>query len=154
MLRFHGSLDKRTHEQIGYNSRLDELQAAVLRVQLPHLDEWAEGRRRAAREYEQAGLGALASLPSAGAWIRARLAPVRAAPRRRRPPAGRASSVRDRLPQLLHAAVHRQPAMRAWGERAQLPATEELARTNLAVPMSPLLSRAQAEEVVAAARAA
>ena len=42
-LRFHGSHDKVTYEQLGYNSRLDELQAAILRVQLPHLD--AMGRR-------------------------------------------------------------------------------------------------------------
>ena len=62
-----------TYEQIGYNSRLDELQAAILRVQLPHLDELAEGRRRAGRHYEEAGLGALVELPlpvagSAPAW--------------------------------------------------------------------------------------
>ncbi len=44
-LRFHGSRDKVTYEQLGYNSRLDELQAAILRVQLPHLDAWADGRR-------------------------------------------------------------------------------------------------------------
>jgi len=47
MLRFHGSRDKVTFEQVGYNPRLDERQAAILRVQLPHLDEWAAGRRAA-----------------------------------------------------------------------------------------------------------
>src|SRR6202035_2301522 len=65
VLRFHGSRDKITHEQLGYNSRLDELQAAVLRVQLPHLDRWADGRRAAARHYEQAGLGDSVALPVA-----------------------------------------------------------------------------------------
>src|SRR2546421_3050785 len=63
ILRFHGSRDKVDYEQLGYNSRLDELQAAVLRVQLPHLDEWARGRSEAGRHYESAGLGELADLP-------------------------------------------------------------------------------------------
>src|SRR5215211_616785 len=53
MLRFHGSWDKITYEHVGYNSRLDELQAAILRVQLPHLEGWAEGRRAAGRHYEE-----------------------------------------------------------------------------------------------------
>src|SRR5215207_3721663 len=47
MLRFHGSRDKQTFELVGYNSRLDELQAALLRVELPHLDGWCDGRRAA-----------------------------------------------------------------------------------------------------------
>src|SRR5215208_5403219 len=59
MLRFHGSRDKVTYEHVGYNSRLDSLQAAILRVQLPHLDGWADGRRAAGRHYEEAGLGEL-----------------------------------------------------------------------------------------------
>src|SRR3954470_8378651 len=63
VLRFHGSRDKVTYEEIGYNSRLDELQAALLRVQLPHLDRWADARREAARAYEAAGLGELVALP-------------------------------------------------------------------------------------------
>src|SRR3954465_6212735 len=69
MLRFHGSYDKTTFAHVGYNSRLDELQAAVLRVQLPHLDRWAAGRRAAAAHYEAAGLGELVGLtrPVAGA---------------------------------------------------------------------------------------
>lgn len=65
MLRFHGSYDKVTFEHVGYNSRLDELQAAILRVQLPHLDEWPAGRRAAGACYEAAGLGELVSLPRA-----------------------------------------------------------------------------------------
>src|ERR1035441_4590776 len=64
-LRFHGSRDKVTYEQVGYNSRLDELQAAILRVQLPHLQSRAGGGRRAGLHYEHAGLGELVGLPRA-----------------------------------------------------------------------------------------
>ena len=47
MLRFHGSLDKQTHTDVGYNSRLDALQAAVLGVLLGELDGWNRARREA-----------------------------------------------------------------------------------------------------------
>jgi dTDP-4-amino-4,6-dideoxygalactose transaminase len=153
ILRFHGSRDKVDYEQLGYNSRLDELQAAILRVQLPHLDEWADGRRRAGSHYEQAGLGELLALP--------------------RPTAGAAPAwhlyvVSDPYVQRLEGAlkgagighkpyyrtpVHRQPPMRQWGAGVELPATEHAARAHLAIPMSPVLTREQADEVVAAARA-
>jgi len=151
-LRFHGSRDKITYEQVGYNSRLDELQAAILRAQLPHLDEWAEGRRRAGRHYEQAGLGELVGLPT----------PVQGAS-----PAWHLYVVShpevESLESALAAAdighkpyyrtpVHRQAAMREWGTGVELPATEHAARTHLAIPMSPVLSSGQAAEVVAAAR--
>src|SRR3954454_18165578 len=64
-LRFHGSRDKRTFELVGHNSRLDALQSGILRVLLPHLDTWSDGRRAAGRAYEAAGLGELISLPVA-----------------------------------------------------------------------------------------
>jgi len=50
--------------------------------------------------------------------------------------------------------VHRQAAMREWGEGVELPATERAAREHLAIPMSPILTREQAEQVVAAVRGA
>ena len=65
MLRFHGSRDKETFELIGHNSRLDELQAGLLRIMLPHLDLWCDGRRAAAAAYEEAGLGEVVALPRA-----------------------------------------------------------------------------------------
>jgi dTDP-3-amino-3,4,6-trideoxy-alpha-D-glucose transaminase len=150
-LRFHGSRDKITYEEVGYNSRLDELQAAILRTQLPHLEEWASGRRLAGRHYEGAGLGELVALPH----------PVQGAS-----PAWHLYVVGhphvERLERMLTAAeighkayyrtpVHRQQAMREWGDGVELPATDHAARTHLAIPMSPVLTADQAREVVAAA---
>lgn len=51
MLRAHGSRKKYFNETVGYNSRLDELQAAMLRVKLPYVNAWNEGRRRVALTY-------------------------------------------------------------------------------------------------------
>src|SRR3954462_11679374 len=65
MLRFHGSWGKVSYELVGYNSRLDELQAAILRVQLPELGRWAAARSAAAAAYAEEGLGELCELPVA-----------------------------------------------------------------------------------------
>src|SRR5690606_18368948 len=53
MLRTHGSKRKYYNEMIGYNSRLDEVQAAMLRIKLRHLDGANEGRRAAAARYRE-----------------------------------------------------------------------------------------------------
>jgi dTDP-4-amino-4,6-dideoxygalactose transaminase len=70
MLRVHGSRVKYVHEMIGMNSRLDALQAAVLRVKLKYLEEWTKGRQRNAARYEalfkEANLLDRVTLPSVG----------------------------------------------------------------------------------------
>ncbi len=53
-LRVHGGRQMYHHEEVGYNSRLDALQAAVLSVKLPHLEGWSEARRVNARYYDEA----------------------------------------------------------------------------------------------------
>ncbi len=52
-LRTHGGFTEYEHEEVGVNSRLDELQAAVLRVKLPHLDEWSNARAQRAAIYSE-----------------------------------------------------------------------------------------------------
>lgn len=154
MLRFHGSWDKVTYEHVGVNSRLDDLQAAILRVQLPHLDRWADGRRAAARHYRAAGLGEAVTLPVAAAgadpaWhlyvIRHQEADAIGAALAA---AGHGQKAYYRTP------IHRQPAMREWGSDAVLPVTDDLAATHLAIPISPVLTGDQATAVTATIRAA
>jgi dTDP-4-amino-4,6-dideoxygalactose transaminase len=52
-LRVHGGLKTYFHEEVGFNSRLDALQAAVLLAKLPHLEEWSAARRRNAAYYDE-----------------------------------------------------------------------------------------------------
>lgn len=153
-LRFHGSRDKQTFEYVGYNSRLDEIQAAVLRVLLPEIDRWCDGRRAAAQHYIDAGLGERleiggAPLGATPAWhLYVATHPDADAKLERLNAAGIQARAYYRVP------LHRQSAMAPFIERAgrvpELPVTDQVARTNLALPISPVLTRAQADEVVAA----
>jgi dTDP-3-amino-3,4,6-trideoxy-alpha-D-glucose transaminase len=152
MLRFHGSRDKVTFERVGYNSRLDAIQAAILRVQLPFLDTWTAGRAAAAEHYEGAGLGELVALPRAIAGSRPawHLYVVRTPDRDAVANGLTSRGIGEKI--YYRQPAHEQPAMREFAPRVPLPATEEAARTHLAIPMSPVLSEAQARQVVAAAR--
>jgi len=153
-LRFHGSRDKTTFEYVGYNSRLDELQAAVLRVRLPELEGWTAGRRAAAAAYAEAGLGRYVTAPVAPdgvdpAWHLFVVTHPRADEL--------IAQLADRGIETrgyYRTPLHRQPAMAPYAPDRALPVTEELARTNVALPMSPTLSRAQVREIVAALAAA
>ncbi len=150
-LRFHGSKDKVVFEEIGYNSRLDDLQAAVIRLFLPHLDRWNAGRRQAAAWYQELGLGEYMDLPAErpGATHVYHLYMAR-------------HQRRDEIRQALSAEgigaavyygipMHLQPVFGhlGYGE-GDLPVAEEHARTGLALPMHPHLQREQVQAVVAA----
>ncbi|MFM8562090.1 MAG: DegT/DnrJ/EryC1/StrS family aminotransferase [Solirubrobacterales bacterium] len=152
MLRFHGSRDKVVYEEAAYNSRLDEIQAAVLRVLLPELEGWAAGRRAAGERYA-AELEGVVGLPraTAGASPAWHLFVVRTA----EPDAlagglaGRGIEARG----YYRTPVHLQPAMACWnGADAELPGTAEAARTHLAVPISATITDGQVEEVAGAVR--
>jgi dTDP-4-amino-4,6-dideoxygalactose transaminase len=152
-LRFHGSTDKVTYTEVGYNSRLDELQAAVLRELLPDLDTWNDARRGAARAYAQRGLGDVPGieLPHHGDE-REHVFHLYVI---RHPDAdGLAAALEERgvsARGYYRRPVHLQPAMERYGgERLDLPGTAEAARTHLALPMGTALGEAQVDEVIAA----
>ena len=154
-LRFHGSDDKRTFVEVGYNSRLDELQAAVLRVLLPELDGWNAARRTAAAGYERLGLGDHVELPRRADdvehvhhlyVVRSERADELAAGLGERGIGARG---------YYRTPIHRQPATAGYAPAGlDLPGTEEVARTHLALPMGPQLTEDQVRETVAAVGAA
>jgi dTDP-4-amino-4,6-dideoxygalactose transaminase len=143
LLRNYGSPRKYQHEVVGYNSRLDELQAAFLRVKLKHLDSWNARRRCFASQYrEQLGeLGDALLLPEqpAGAEPVWHVFAVRS---RARDALMQALKRRD-IGTLIHYPVppHRSAAYaQAPWRRGELPVTEQLADELLSLPMSPHLT--------------
>jgi len=153
LLRFHGSRDKRDFQLVGYNSRLDELQAAALRVFLPHVAEWNRLRREAAGRYAELGLGELVELPAEDGRHVYHLFVVR-------------TPERDRVRAALDEAgigcasyyvtpLHLQPALGYLGyEPGSLPETERASRENLALPLWPGIEPAAQERIVDVVRSA
>jgi len=150
-LRFHGSDDKKTFVDVGYNSRLDELQAAALRILLPELDGWNAARREAAAGYERHDLGQHVDLPR----------PVRGAEHVYHLYVVRSPRADDLAADLSERGIgargyyrvpsHLQPGVSDLApEGLELPGTDELARTGLALPMGTGLSDEDVREVVAA----
>ena len=155
MLRVHGSKQRYYHELIGYNSRLDEFQAAILRVKLPRVSEWNERRREVARRYDEL-LGDLPEVITPYESPHARhvyhqytiriLGGRRDAVQRHLAEAGIATMIYYPVP------IHRLPP---YAEGApHLPVAEAMAGEVLSLPCGPMLSAAVQEEVAHAIRAA
>ena len=147
MLRDHGSRERYHHDAIGLNARLDEVQAAVLRVKLPHLDAWNDRRRALARLYDERLSGTSVELPTAVEAARhvyhhyAILAPRR-----------------DELLTHLRGheigagihypiACHLQAAVGAGALPPSLPVSEQIAAHVLSLPLYPEMTEAQVDEV-------
>jgi UDP-N-acetyl-3-dehydro-alpha-D-glucosamine 3-aminotranferase len=150
-LRFHGSLDKQTFTYVGYNSRLDELQATILRVLLPELDGWCAGRRAGVQAYLDAGLAEHVTVPAVPedavpAWHLYAVTHPRADELLRAlADAGVQARGYYRVP------LHRQAAMAPFvTDQPPLTVTDAVAADNVALPISPVLGAEQAREVVAA----
>jgi dTDP-4-amino-4,6-dideoxygalactose transaminase len=153
-LRVHGGAVQYFHDEVGYNSRLDALQAAVLLAKLPHLEGWSAKRRENAAYYDQA---------------------FAAVPEVRTPMIDEANESiynqytlrverRDALQAHLKAKgignaiyyplpLHRQPCFAYLGyKEGSCPEAERAAREVLSLPVYPELTRAQQDEVIAAVR--
>jgi dTDP-4-amino-4,6-dideoxygalactose transaminase len=154
LLRVHGSRKKYHHDILGTNSRLDALQAAILRVKLKHLDAWTRGRRSRAKHYEtlfaQQNLTPFVQLPSASSpdfYHVYNQFTIRCAQR-------------DDLREFLKRAgmpteiyypgcLHLQPAFAYLGyQPGRFPNAERASEQVLSLPVYPELQAAQQEVVV------
>ncbi len=154
-LRNYGQDRKYIHDELGVNSRLDEMQAAFLRVQLERLDAGNSGRAEVARLYAEAlaGCGDLRA-PAQAAWARHvyHLYVVQTA---RRDDLQEGLRTRD-VETLVHypLACHLQPAFSYLGLReGAFPIAERLAAEVLSLPLRPGMTAADVGRVAAAARA-
>jgi dTDP-4-amino-4,6-dideoxygalactose transaminase len=148
LLKDHGRTDKYEHKALGFNSRLDSIQAAILRAKLPHMKEWTEKRRAAAAIYGELLQDAGVDLPVEQSGFKPvyHLYVVR-------------SERRDELQDALKKAgvatgvhypipLHLQPALKHLGHSAgDFPVSEKIAKTCLSLPMYPELTEEQAQTV-------
>jgi dTDP-4-amino-4,6-dideoxygalactose transaminase len=146
MLRFHGSESKKEFLYVGYNSRLDAMQASFLRIFLKHIDEWNAQRRAAAARYDEL-LDGLVETPAVDDGHVYHMYCVR-------------SPERDRIAAALQSAdigfaiyyqppLHLQPALRYLGySQGDFPETEKASLENLCLPLWAGITEEQQSEVV------
>jgi dTDP-4-amino-4,6-dideoxygalactose transaminase len=155
-LRNHGSHIRYYHTEVGLNSRLDEIQAAVLNVKLPHLDKWNSKRKEAAAYYTELlssveGVVTPTELADCGCIYNQYTLLV---------------PERDKIHEALKAdgvttmiyypvPAHLQEAYKALGHKeGYLPNTEKAAKSVLSLPMFPEITREQQQQVVEALKKA
>ena len=165
LLRLHGGPPKFPHSVVGMNSRLDALQAAILRAKLPHLESWHERRRKNADHYDQLfrAAGALQS----GSKIEEAPLPLLVPYRIPEPARHVFNQYVIRVPEALRDPLRAHLAQRSigteiyypiplhlqecfaslGGHEGDLPVAEAVARESIALPIYPELSKAQREHV-------
>jgi dTDP-4-amino-4,6-dideoxygalactose transaminase len=156
LLRGHGMEPRYYHQLVGINSRLDTLQAAVLKVKLPHLDTWARQRQANADRYDalfaEFGLDKILTLPKTAraakhVWNQYTI----------RVPDGRRDELRKHLADVkigteiyYPVPLHEQKCFTSLGyQLGSLPETELAARETLALPIFPELTAEEQQTVVA-----
>jgi dTDP-4-amino-4,6-dideoxygalactose transaminase len=156
MLRRHGGRVKYHHEELGLNSRLDEIQAAILRVKLRYLEEWTEARRRHAYRYNEL----LADVP--GVTTPREIADVRAVYHQYTILVDDRDGVQKRLAEagvqtMIYYPIplHLQEVHQHLGlAEGSFPASEQVSKRCLSLPMFPEMTEDQQDTVVAAVREA
>ena len=147
-LRNHGSRQSYHHETLGLNSRLDELQAAILRVKLPHIAEWNDKRRLLAEQYtemlrQQEGIRTPQNVEGHVWHQYTLLSSRRDAIQERLAEDGMESRVYYPIP------LHRQEAYAQWATGVSLPGAEQTCQECLSLPMFPELQPAHVERICA-----
>ena len=153
-LRTHGSVKTYYHDEVGYNSRLDALQAAVLHAKLPHLAKWSERRRENAAYYNDAFAGVADIVTPYVDPLNESIynqytirVPRRDALQQHLKDRGIGSAIYYPLP------LHLQPCFAYLGYReGSCPESERAAREVLSLPIYPELTRAQLDEVAGTVR--
>ncbi|MCC5941867.1 MAG: DegT/DnrJ/EryC1/StrS family aminotransferase [Balneolaceae bacterium] len=151
-LRAHGSLKKYRNEVMGYNSRLDTLQAALLNVKLPHIDRFNENRRAAARRYTDAFAGSTVitppALPDDGHVYHQYT--IRVAEGKRDELAGYLQ--RNDIGSMIYYPIpcHKLPVYEGKYDDLTLPVTNRLTDEVLSLPIGPFLSEEDQERVIRA----
>lgn len=149
LLRDHGRTGKYVHEEIGWGERIDALQAAILRVKLPHLEDWTEARRAHAKQYDELLDKLDLERPKAGAHVRHvyHLYVVRTPQRD-----GLIAHLKQRgVNAGIHYPIplHRQPAYMKLGyDHVRLPVTEQIADEIVSLPIYPEMTGEQIRYVV------
>jgi dTDP-4-amino-4,6-dideoxygalactose transaminase len=153
-LRNYGSIKKYHHDRRGYNSRMDELQAAFLRVKLKRLDEWNSRRRSVAARYlSELGGSSAMKLPSVPKWVEpvwhlfALRYPLRDELQGSLTKAGIGTQIHYPIPPHLSGAY-----ARAGWKPGSLPIAEEISKTELSLPVGPHLEPKSQDIVIQAIR--
>lgn len=149
MLRNYGARKRYEHIEAGVNSRLDEIQAAILRVKLKHLIEENQKRASVAAFYLSTINNPHVLLPRQGGGVHAwHLFVVRVADRS----SFMAHLEKEGVSALIHypAAVHRQQAYQNELGHFSLPVSEQLCAEAVSLPISPLMARSEQERVTRA----
>lgn len=149
LLRDHGSRIRYQHEVIGKNGRLDELQAAVLRIKMPYLEEWNGARRAIAHFYDEHLRGVVETIPVVRSWAEhvyyayVVRVPERDTFRQCLQEQGVSTGVHFPVP------LHLQPACAPYGyRRGMFPVTEAAAERIVSLPIYPEMTQEQREYVV------